>query len=221
MRVIDAFGRSARRAHEAGFEIIEVYAAHGFLVHQFLSPVTNKRNDRWGGSLQNRQRFAIEVAQSIRRFWPDTLPLAFRLSATDWVDGGIEIENTIEMAKALKVAGVDLIDCSTGGVNGKERPRRMVIEQGFQAPFAKQVKTGSSVATMAVGFLWDPQFCNEIVANGDADMIALAREVLDDPNWPLHAAETLGQNESHKHWPVEFGWWLMKRKRLLDKLGLR
>lgn len=219
--VIEAFGQAARRAREAGFKIVEVYAAHGFLVHQFLSPISNKRTDEWGGSAENRRRFALEVAKSIRKHWPDDLPLAFRLSATDWLDGGVEIDDTIETAKALKAAGVDMIDCSSGGISGKERPRRMTIEQGFQARFAGEVKEQADIATMAVGFLWDAPFCDRLIAIGKADMIALARELLDDPNWPLHAAAQLEADDDHANWPIEAGWWLMKRDRLLKKLGIR
>jgi len=220
-RVIASFGKAAQRAFQAGFKMIEVYAAHGFLVHQFLSPISNKRNDEWGGNLTNRMRFAIEVAKSIRKNWPEEFPLAFRLSATDWLEGGIELEDTIEVAKALKQAGVDLIDCSSGGISGKERPQRMVIEQGFQVPFAEQIKAEANVSTMAVGFLWEPKFCEELVANQRVDMISLARELLDDPNWVLHAAAKLQRDENYQLWPIESGWWLMKRQRLIDKLKLR
>lgn len=221
MDVIDAFGQAARRAHAAGFRIIEVYAAHGFLIHQFLSPIANQRSDRWGGSLQNRQRLAVEVARSIRAHWPDEYPLAFRLSATDYLDGGIEIEDTIETAKALRGEGVDLIDCSTGGIGGKDRPKRMEITEGFQVPFAQAVRNQAGVATMAVGFLWGAKTCNAIVESGQADMVALARELLDDPNWSLHAAAQLGADDTYGLWPIEAGWWLMRRDRLLKKLGLR
>ncbi|WP_420346315.1 NADH:flavin oxidoreductase/NADH oxidase [Pelagibius sp.] len=220
-RVIASFGEAAGRAREAGFRIIEVYAAHGFLVHQFLSPIANRRSDRWGGSAENRRRFAVEVARSIRANWPEGYPLAFRLSATDWLEGGIEVEDAVATARALKAAGVDMIDCSTGGIGGKDRPRRMVIEQGFQVPFAEQVREGAGIPSMAVGFLWDAQVCEDLVRAGKADMIALARELLDDPNWPLHAAKTLGANENFALWPVESGWWLMKRERLLSKIGIR
>lgn len=219
--VIQAFADAARRAKEAGFEMIEVYAAHGFLIHQFLSPIANQRQDQWGGSLENRMRLAVEVARAIRTEWPEGLPLAFRLSATDWLDGGLEVEDVVVVARALKAAGVDMIDCSTGGIGGKERPRRMEISQGFQVPFAAQVRKDAEMPTMAVGFLWDAERCEEIVAQGEADMVALARELLDDPNWPLHSAATLGADEAHGMWPVEAGWWLMKRDRLLAKLGLR
>ena len=220
-RVIASFGAAARRAAEAGYKIIEVYAAHGFLGHQFLSPIANRRADEWGGSLINRMRFCVEVARAIRDNWPENYPLAFRLSATDWVDGGLEIEDTVAVARALKKEGVDIIDCSTGGIGGKDRPRRMKIEQGFQVPFAEQVKREADLASMTVGFLWDAHRCEDIIAAGQADMIAIARELLDDPNWVLHAAQTLEADVDHKLWPVESGWWLMKRQRLLDKLGLR
>lgn len=218
---IEAFGQAARRSAAAGFKVIEVYAAHGFLVHQFLSPIANQRTDRWGGSAENRRRFGIEVAHSIRRHWPEDLPLLFRLSATDWVDGGIEVSDTVETAKALQAAGVDMIDCSTGGVGGKERPRRMVIEQGFQVPFSSQVRAQADIATMAVGFLWDTDVVAAVIDDGHADMVAMARELLDDPNWPLHAAAALDVDLNHELWPIEAGWWLMKRDRLLAKLGLR
>ena len=220
-RVIQSFGDAARRAQEAGFKIIEVYAAHGFLVHQFLSPISNHRQDEWGGSPQKRLRFAVEVARAIRRNWPEDYPLAFRLSATDWLDGGLEVEDTIAITAALYDAGVDMIDCSSGGISGKDRPRRMTIEQGFQVPFAEAIKANTQAATMAVGFLWDAARCDEVITQGQADMMALARELLDDPNWPLHAAAALGADENHSLWPVESGWWLMKRDRLLTKLGLR
>ena len=220
-RVIEAFGASARRAAVAGFKFIEVYAAHGFLQHQFLSPIANTRQDGWGGTDGGRRRFAVETAKAIRGAIPDHIPLSFRLSATDWVDGGLEIEHTIETAIALKAAGVDIIDCSTGGIGGRERPRRMELAQGFQVPFAAQVKEGADMATMAVGFLWDAAVCEEIIASGQADMVALARELLADPNWPNRVAAELGADETHALWPEEAGWWLMKRERLNKKLGLR
>lgn len=219
-RVIASFASAAGRAVTAGFKFIEIYAAHGFLVHQFLSPLANQRSDSWGGMAGGR-RFAVEIAEAIRKAIPDTVPLSFRLSATDWVDGGIEVEDTIETAKALRQAGVDMIDCSTGGIGGRERPRRMKLEQGFQVPFADQVKRGADISTMAVGFLWDPKVCEDIVSSGQADMVALARELLAEPNWPNQAAATLGADSGHELWPPESGWWLMKRERLCDKLGLR
>ncbi|MEM9893858.1 MAG: NADH:flavin oxidoreductase/NADH oxidase [Actinomycetota bacterium] len=218
---VEAFGRAARRAAEAGAKVIEVYAAHGFLIHQFLSPIANHRQDEWGGNAENRRRFAVEVARAIRRHWPDDLPLLFRLSATDWLDGGVEIDDTVLTARALTAEGVDMIDCSTGGVGGRERPRRMTIEQGFQVPFADTVRRQADIATAAVGFLWDPQACNAIIEDGRADLIAFARELLDDPNWPLRARAALDADAGFDEWPVESGWWLEKRQRLIDKLELR
>ena len=154
-RVIAAFGDAARRALEAGFKVLEVYGAHGFLIHQFLSPIANHRTDAWGGDDAGRRRFAVEVARSIRKHWPEKMPLIFRLSATDWIEGGIEADETVDTARVLAREGVDMIDCSTGGVGGRERPRRMKIEQGFQVPFAERIRREADVASMAVGFLWE------------------------------------------------------------------
>ncbi|MEM0944182.1 MAG: NADH:flavin oxidoreductase/NADH oxidase, partial [Pseudomonadota bacterium] len=193
--VIEAFGQAARRAAEAGFRIIEVYAAHGFLLHQFYSPIANRREDRWGGSFENRCRMCVEVARSIRRRWPDGLPLAFRLSATDWMEGGWTGEDTVGLARLLAAEGVDMIDCSTGGIGGmggRERPALMPLAENFQVPYAAQVRTDAGVPTMAVGLIWDAAAAERIVAGGEADMVALARELLDQPNWPLHARAALG-----------------------------
>ncbi|USG62540.1 NADH:flavin oxidoreductase/NADH oxidase [Sneathiella marina] len=220
-KTLQAFKSAARRSAEAGFRVIEIYAAHGFLVHQFLSPITNKRTDKWGGDAQRRCRFAIEVARAVRSDWPEEYPLIFRLSATDWLEGGLEIEDVVEIARALAAEGVDMIDCSTGGIGGRERPKRMKIEQGFQVPFADRIREEAGIATMAVGFLWDAKACQAVIDTGSADMIAMAREFLDDPNWPLHAAAELGADERYSKWHSEFGWWLDKRERLVRKLGLR
>ena len=219
--VLAGFRDAATRSFEAGFEVIEVYAAHGFLVHQFYSPIANDRGDRYGGDFDGRVRFALEVAEAIRSVWPDRLALSFRLSATDWVDGGWEVEDTVELARRLKDRGVDLIDCSTGGIGGRERPRRMTLAEGFQVEFAERVKREAEIDTVAVGMIWSPEFANQVVANGQADLVAVARELLDDPNWPLHAAGALGLDEGHTMWKPEFGWWLNKRERLVRKLGLR
>ncbi len=220
-RVLQSFADAARRALFAGFKAIEVYAAHGFLIHQFLSPVSNHRADAWGGSPDNRARFAVEVAKSIRQEWPEHLPLLFRLSATDWLDGGLGVEDVIDIARRLKDHGVDMIDCSSGGIGGKNRPRRMKIEQGFQIPFAQRIREEADIATMGVGFLWDALTCEKIVESGQADMIALARELLDDPHWLHHAAQVLGAASAFDDWPIESGWWLSKRQRLIEKLALR
>ena len=179
---LDAFAAAAARAVEAGCRALDVYAAHGFLQHQFLSPISNLREDRWGGAAENRRRFAVETARAIRGAVPEDVPLIFRLSATDWIDGGIEIEETVDVAKALAAEGVDMIDVSTGGIGGRERPRRMKIEAGFQTPFAKAIRE-AGVPTMAVGFIWEPELAEAIVAEGRADLVALARE-LSSPGRP-------------------------------------
>lgn len=219
--VVAAFGAAAKRSVAAGFKVVEVYAAHGFLVHQFYSPVSNQRGDGYGGSRSNRMRFAGEVAQSIRANLPDDMPLVFRLSCTDWVDGGWEAGDTVELARMLKSCGVDMIDCSSGGIGGRERPRRMQLAEAFQAPFAAQVKAEAEMDAMAVGFIWNAETAERIVADGSADMVALAREVLADPNWPLTARSVLEADAGFRHWPQEAGWWLERRDRLLNKLGLR
>ena len=219
--VIEAFRHAAGRALEAGFEIIEVYAAHGFLLHQFYSPASNRRTDRYGGDFDGRVRLAVEVAAAIRTVWPEHLPLSFRLSAKDWIDGGWEVADTIELARRLKAEGVDLIDCSSGGLGGSAKPQRMPLAQGFQVPFAEAVRREADIATMAVGFLWDPRKAEAIVSEGKADLVALAREVLNDPNWALHAARTLGHDVDFGVWKPAFGWWLHRRERVIEKLGLR
>ncbi len=223
--VLQAFRESARRVDAAGYDVIEVYAAHGFLVHQFYSPVSNNRTDAYGGDREGRMRFALEVARAIRETWPAEKPLFFRLSATDWVDGGWEAEDTVALAKGLKDNGVDLIDCSTGGIGAGHdesfKPRRMALAQGFQLPYAERLKKEADIATMGVGFLWDPEVAQAAIAEGKVDMVALARELLDNPNWPLQAARKLGDDKDYSFWKPQFGWWLNKRQRIMDKLNLR
>lgn len=220
-QVIAAFASAAARAREAGFRVIDIYAGHGFLLHQFCSPLSNQRTDAYGGSRENRIRLALEVVTAIRREWPRDLPLMYRASATDWIDGGWTVEDTVALSRALKACGVDVMDCTTGGIGGDQKPQRMPLGQGFQVPFAEQVRRDAAIATMAVGFVWDPAFANEVVTQGRADLVALAREMLDDPNWPLHAARELGLDPEFDRWRPQFGWWLKRRERVLEKLGLR
>lgn len=219
--VLAAYRRAAARALEAGFKVIEIYASHGFLIHEFYSPISNQRADAYGGSLDGRIRFAVEVAEAIRAVWPENRPLIFRVSATDWLDGGWGIEDTVALAKRLKTSGVDMIDCSTGGIGGARRAQRMPFGHGFQVPFAERVRAEAAMPTMAVGMIWDPREAEAIVADGRADLIALAREVLDDPNWALHAHDALSNDQSYERWKPEFGWWLAQRQRIVRKLGLR
>ena len=219
--VVAAFRDAAVRACAAGFRVIEVYAAHGFLLHQFCSPIANQRRDAYGGSLDGRCRLALEVAAAIREVWPEQYPLVFRLSLTDWRPDGWQVEDSIHLARRLKEVGVDAIACSTGGISGRERPHGMTLGHGYQLPLAGQVRREADIPTIGVGLLWDPRVVEQSIDQGDVDLVALARELLDDPNWTLHAARELGADEDHQMWHPEFGWWLEKRARALRKLRLR
>lgn len=215
-----AFRDAARRADTAGFDVIDVYAGHGFLLHQFLSPLANMRSDGYGGDLAGRMRMTLEVAEAIREVWPENKALFFRISATDWIDGGWRLEDTVVLACELKSRGVDVLDCTTGGIGGAAKVQHMPLGEGFQAPYAAAVREQAAMATMAVGFIWSPQMADGLIRDGSADLVALARELLDDPNWPLHAARALGGDEDYALWKPAFGWWLNKRARLMRRLGL-
>jgi 2,4-dienoyl-CoA reductase-like NADH-dependent reductase (Old Yellow Enzyme family) len=187
-------------AHEAGFRIAEIHAAHGYLMHSFLSPVSNHRSDSYGGSLGNRARFLMETVDAVRAEWPDDLPLFVRLSCTDWVAGGLTIEDTVQIARMLKQRGdVDLIDCSSGGVSAAQRIPS--LHPGYQVPFAERIRHDAGIATGAVGLIRDPFHADAILANGRADLVLLARAILADPVWPLRAAKALGVDVE---WPVQY-----------------
>ena len=218
---VAAFRDAAARTLAAGFKVIEVYAAHGFLIHEFYSPASNARTDAYGGGVEGRMRFAIEVAEAIREVWPEGLPLIFRLSATDWLDDGWSVDDTITLARRLKAVGVDMIDCSSGGIGGAHRPHRLPLAHGFQVPFAERIRRKADMPTAAVGMIWDPREADAIVAGGRADLVALAREALNDPNWALHAHAALDDGHGFEAWKPEFGWWLERRERAVRKLGLR
>jgi 2,4-dienoyl-CoA reductase-like NADH-dependent reductase (Old Yellow Enzyme family) len=215
------FKEAARRSLEAGFDVIEIYAAHGFLLHQFYSPIANKRTDKYGGSFAARIRLCIEVVEEIRSVWPESKPLFFRLSATDWVDDGWIIEDTVEFSRQLKQAGIDLIDCSSGGIGGSGIQQKIPLGPAFQAALAKQVRSRADILTMAVGLIWQASSANDIIEKEKADLVAIAREALNNPNWTLHAARELGFDTDFSFWKPQFGWWLNKRERLLRKLGFR
>ena len=188
-KVIADFRSAALRSLESGFELVELHAAHGYLLHQFLSPLSNQRTDRWGGSFENRTRLVREVLAALREVWPERLPLWLRISATDWSDGGWDIEQSIELARAVRELGVDLIDVSSGGlVPGVQIP----VGPGYQVEFASRIRKEAGIATGAVGLITDPQQAEDIVANGQADLVLLAREELRDPYWPRRAAKELG-----------------------------
>ena len=191
--VAAAFGAAARRAHEAGFDVVEIHAAHGYLIHSFLSPLSNHRDDEYGGSFDNRCRLLLDAAHAIRANWPDAKPLLVRISATDWVDGGWTIEDSIALAQKLKAAGVDLIDCSSGG-NVPKAP--VPVGPGYQVPLAERVRRGADIPTATVGMITQAQHADEIVRNGRADMVLIARESLRNPQWPLHAARALGHADA-------------------------
>lgn len=219
--VVTAFCDAAVRADEAGFQVLEVYAAHGFLLHQFYSPLSNFRQDAYGGSFGGRVRLCLEVARGIRQVWPSHKPLFFRLSATDWLEGGWEVSDTVRLAKLLKAEGVDLVDCSSGGLGGPYPPVRFPLGRAFQANLAEEVRREAAMPTMAVGLIWEAHTADQIIRSGQADLVALGREMLNDPNWALHAASQLDVDSGFELWKPAFGWWLNKRERLLKKLGFR
>jgi 2,4-dienoyl-CoA reductase-like NADH-dependent reductase (Old Yellow Enzyme family) len=198
--VVRAYGASARRAREAGFRILEIHGAHGYLIHQFLSPLSNRRHDEYGGSFDNRARHLMEVLDAVRSEWPNELPLFLRLSLTDWVEGGWSIEDAIELGLELKQRGdVDLIDCSSGGND----PRQAIpIHPGYQVPLSEKLRAAVCLPTAAVGLIHSADMAEEIIANGRADHIVLGRTLLYDPHWPLHAANAL--KAQNLQWPVQY-----------------
>jgi len=193
------FASVARRAREAGFQLVELHAAHGYLIHEFLSPLSNMRRDEYGGSFENRVRFLIEVIDAVRSEWPDELPLFVRISATDWIEGGWDLEQSIKLAQMLKHTGmVDLIDCSSGGLNPQQK---LSIHPGYQVPFAHAIRNRVGMPTAAVGLIQSPDLAEHILANGQADLIALGRALLAEPYWPLRAAKAL---RAKVPWPVQY-----------------
>jgi 2,4-dienoyl-CoA reductase-like NADH-dependent reductase (Old Yellow Enzyme family) len=195
---VGAFRDAARRALDAGFQLIELHGAHGYLLHEFLSPLANQRTDDYGGSFENRVRLLLEVTDAVRTVWPDTLPLAVRLSGTDWVDGGWDVEQSAELAKRLGARGVDLIDCSSGGIVPGVR---IPVGPGYQVSLSQQIRAVSGVPTAAVGLITSAQQADAILRAGSADMVFLARKLLRDPYWPLHAAREL---DVELEWPVQY-----------------
>jgi len=187
--LVEAFAEGARRALRAGFQVLEVHGAHGYLIHEFLSPLSNFRTDVYGGSFENRARFALEVVEAVRSAWPQTLPLFMRISATDWVPGGWDIAESVKLARWVRDCGVSLVDCSSGGLSpGQKIP----LAAGYQVPFAERIRREAEVATGAVGMITEPEQADEIIRSGKADLVLLAREFLRDPYFPAHAAKKLG-----------------------------
>jgi 2,4-dienoyl-CoA reductase-like NADH-dependent reductase (Old Yellow Enzyme family) len=190
--VQEAFVAATRRALTAGFRWLELHFAHGYLAHTFLSPLSNTRKDQYGGSFDNRARFGVETARAVRAVWPAQFPLAARLSCTDWAEGGWTIEESVRLSALLKAEGVDIIDCSSGGLVPTQR---IPVGPSYQVPFARQVRAEAAVPTVAVGMITEAQQATDIISKGEADLVFLAREMLRDPYWPLHAAKALGQPE--------------------------
>jgi len=193
-----AFVDAARRAHQAGFRVIEIHAAHGYLLHEFLSPLSNQRSDRYGGSFENRTRLLREIVTAVRGVWPEQAPLFVRISATDWVEGGWDVEQSIELARQLKPLGVDFIDCSSGG---NAAHATIPLAPGYQAVFAERIRREAGILTGAVGLITEPAQAEQIVAGGQADAVLFARELLRDPYFPLRAARELGQEIA---WPAQY-----------------
>jgi 2,4-dienoyl-CoA reductase-like NADH-dependent reductase (Old Yellow Enzyme family) len=203
--VINAFEAGARRALQAGFKVLEIHAAHGYLLHEFLSPIINHRNDQYGGSLENRMRLLLQIADRLRGLMPDELPLFVRISATDWVEGGWEIEQSVELAKQLKSLGVDLIDVSSGGAVPYAR---IPVARGYQVPFSRRIRQEADIRTGAVGLITEPRHADEIITSGDASLVFIAREMLREPYWALKVQQALGEDSC---WPIQYGYVLKRR----------
>jgi len=196
--IASAFAAAARRACEAGFRVIEIHAAHGYLIHEFLSTLSNQRTDAYGGSFENRTRILREIVAAVRDSWPERAPLLVRISATDWIDGGWDIQQSVELARQLKELGADLIDCSSGG---NVAHAKIPVGPGYQTQFAEQIRREAGILTGAVGMITSPVQAEHIMVTGQADAVVIAREFLRDPYWPLRAARELGQAIS---WPVQY-----------------
>jgi 2,4-dienoyl-CoA reductase-like NADH-dependent reductase (Old Yellow Enzyme family) len=196
--VVDAFAAAADRALEAGFRIAEVHAAHGYLIHEFLSPLSNRREDAYGGSFENRVRLAVEVVDAVRARWPERLPLSVRISATDWVEGGWDIDESVALARLLREHGVDILDASSGGLDPQQK---IAAGPGYQVPFAERIRREAGIATASVGMITEPEQAEAIIRDGRADMVLLGREMLRRPHWPLLAAHALG---AEGPWPVQY-----------------
>lgn len=205
------FAQAAARAADAGFEILEIHMAHGYLLQSFLSPLSNQRNDAYGGDRAGRMRFPLDVTEAVRAAWPDDKPLFVRISSVDGIDGGWEIEDSVALAHALKARGVDVVDCSSGGNSPKGATNANLKRgPGFQVPFAQRIREEVGIQTMAVGLIRTPQFAEEVLTGARADLIAVGRQALADPFWPLHAAQYFDIDPDFTKWPQQYAWWLEK-----------
>ncbi|KAB0267268.1 NADH:flavin oxidoreductase/NADH oxidase [Microvirga brassicacearum] len=219
IKVRTDFAAAAQRALAAGVEALELHCAHGYLLNSFLSPLTNKRSDEYGGSRENRMRLPLEIARELRAIWPKDKPLFVRISAVDGSRAGVTIEDSIAFARELARIGVDVVDCSTGGIG---TPYEYPNGYGYQVPHAERIKAETGLRTMAVGLIVDPRQAEAVVASGQADLVALGREALREPNFALHAEQALGAanpDSPFDNWPPQIGWWLNGRERKLTRLG--
>jgi 2,4-dienoyl-CoA reductase-like NADH-dependent reductase (Old Yellow Enzyme family) len=196
--VVEGFQQAARRALAADFDVVEIHAAHGYLLHEFLSPLANQRTDSYGGNFENRARLVLKVAEAVRGAWPAELPLFVRISAKDWADGGWDVDESVKLARRLHGVGVDVVDVSSGGLVADAK---IQAGPGYQVPFAARIRREAGIATAAVGLITEPAQADGIIARGEADLVLLARQMLRDPYWPLHAAAALGEETS---WPVQY-----------------
>jgi 2,4-dienoyl-CoA reductase-like NADH-dependent reductase (Old Yellow Enzyme family) len=205
--IVAAFQAAARRAIDAGFKVIEIHSAHGYLLHEFLSPLSNQRTDQYGGSLENRMRFVVRVVEQVRQIMPHDMPLFTRISATDWAEGGWDVHQSVVLSRELKAHGVDLIDVSTGALIPNAR---IPVAKGFQVPFARRIRDEAGIATGAVGLITEAGHANEIITGGDADLVFLARELLREPYWAIKAQHDLGGDAG---WPIQYGYAVKRRSK--------
>lgn len=212
------FATAAGHAADAGFDVLEIHSAHGYLAHSFLSPLSNHRNDSYGGDLAGRMRFTLETAEKVRAVWPDDKPLFVRISSVD-ADGGGEgwqLDDSVALSAELKARGVDVVDCSSGGIAGLATAALGPREQGFRAPYGSRIRDEAGISTMVVGLVLDADVAEDLVASGAADLVAVGREVLYNPHWPHHMAHALGADPDYEEWPEQYGWWLVRREPLLQ-----
>jgi len=214
--MVRTWAKAARNAVEAGFDVIEIHTAHGYLLASFLSPVSNTRNDEYGGDRNGRMRLPLEIVEAVRREMPETMPLFVRVSAVDGAKDGWNLDDTVAFARELKARGVDVIDCSSGGISGSATAAQVPRGLGFQVPYAERVRNEVGIASMAVGIILEAQQAEAILKNGQADLIAVGRQSQFNPNIAHHWAHDLGINTRFEDWASEYGWWLEKRMRTIE-----
>lgn len=217
--VIDNWVAATKRAITAGYDVLEIHSAHGYLSHSFLSPLSNRRGDKYGGSLENRMRFTLELAEAVRAIWPDNKPLFTRISSVDGIKGGRGIEESDALAKELKIRGVDVIDCSAGGIAGEGEKTMARPTPGYQVGYAAQIRREADIMTQAVGMVLGASQAEIILTSGAADLVSLARESLRNPYWAHHAAEALGTDPEYFAWPAQYGYWLGNRAKSMRANG--